>query len=67
MLEMNVGNFSERQNKTSDTDRIERYFFTARVSQVIMNTMRRSFEQRSDLQVAKCLQMYCPVSIMSPA
>ena len=54
-LEMNVGGFSEHQNKTSDTDRYERYFFTACVSQVNVNTMKRIFEQRSELQVAKCL------------
>ena len=30
-------------------------FFTARVTQDKVNTMKRSFEQRSDLQVAKCL------------
>ena len=54
-LEMNVGGFSEHQNKTSDTDRYKRYFFTARVSQVNLNSMKRIFEQRSELQVAKCL------------
>ena len=52
---MNVGGFSEHQNKTSDTDRYRRYFFTARVSQVNINTMKRIFEQWSGLQVAKCL------------
>ena len=52
---MNVGSFSEHQNKTSDTDRYKRYFFTARVSQVNVNTMNRIFEQLSELQVAKCL------------
>ena len=52
---MDVGGFSEHQNKTSDTDRCEGYFFTARVSQVNVNTMKRIFEQRSELQVAKCL------------
>ena len=55
MLEMNVGGFSEHQNKTSDTDRYNRYFFTAPISQVNVNTMKRIFEQWSDLQVAKCL------------
>ena len=54
-LEMNVGSFSEHQNKTSDIDRYKRYFFNARVSQVNVNTMKRIFEQRSELQVAKCL------------
>ena len=54
-LEMNVGSFSEHQNKTGDTDRYKWYFFTARVSQVKVNTMKRIFEQRSELQVAKCL------------
>ena len=52
---MDVGGFSEHQNKTSDTDRCEGYFFTACVSQVNVNTMKRIFEQRSELQVAKCL------------
>ena len=52
---MNVGSFSEHQNKTSDTDRYEEYFFTTRASQVNVNTMKRVFEQRSELQVAKCL------------
>ena len=54
-LEMIVGSFSEHQNKTSDTDRYKGYFFTARVSQVNVNTMKRVFEQRSELQVAKFL------------
>ena len=52
---MNVRGFSEHQNKTSDTDRYKKSFFTARVFQVNVNTMKRSFEQRSKLQVAKCL------------
>ena len=51
---MNVGGFSERQNKTSDTNRYKRYFFTARVSQVNVKTTKRIFEQRSELQVDKC-------------
>ena len=54
-LEMNVGGFSEHQNKTSDTDRYKGYFFAARVSQVNVNTLKRNFEQRSKMQVAKCL------------
>ena len=52
---MNVGSFSEHQNKTSDTDRCKGYFFTASVWQVNVNTMKRIFEKRSELQVAKCL------------
>ena len=52
---MNVGGFSEHQNKTSDTDRYKRYFFAACVSQVNVNTVKRIFEQRSDLQAAKSL------------
>ena len=51
---MNVGGFSEHQNKTSDTNRYKGYFFTAHVSQVNVNTMERIFEERSELQVAKC-------------
>ena len=54
-LAMNVGGFPEHQNKTSETDRYKGYFFTARVSQVNVNTMEGTFEQRSELQVAKCL------------
>ena len=52
---MNVGGFFEHQNKTSDGDRYKGYFFTARVSQVNVNTMKKNFEQRSELEVAKCL------------
>ena len=52
---MNVGGFSEHQNKTSDTDRYKRYSFTARVTQVNVNIMKKTFEQRSELQVANCL------------
>ena len=54
-LEMNVGGFSDYQNKMSDTDGYNGYFFTARVSQVNVNAMKKNFEQRSELQVAKCL------------
>ena len=54
-LEMNVGGFCEHQNKTSDTDRYKGYFFTARVSQINVNTVKRILEQRSELQVAKSL------------
>ena len=52
---MNIGGFSEHQNKTSDTNRYKGYFFTARVFQANLKTMERIFEQRSELQVAKCL------------
>ena len=55
---MNVGGFSEHQNITSDTDRYKRYFFTVPSSQVNVNTMKRIFEQRSELQVAKCLTVH---------
>ena len=54
-LEMNIGSFSEHQNKTSDTNRYKRYFFTTRVSQVNVNTMKRLSQHRSGLQVAKRL------------
>ena len=52
---MNIGSFSEHQNQTSDTDRYKRFFSTTRVSQVNVNTMKKIFEQRSELQVAKYL------------
>ena len=54
-LEMEVGGSLEHQNKTSHTNRCKRCFFTARISQVNVNTMKTVFEQRSELQVAKCL------------
>ena len=54
-LEKNVGSFSVHQNKTIDTDRYKRYFFTDRASQVNVNTMKKFFEQRSEMQVAKGL------------
>ena len=56
-IEMNVGGFYKRQNKTSDTNRYRGYFFTAFVSQVKVNTMKTIFEQRSELQVAKWLRV----------
>ena len=52
---MNVGDFSEHQNKTSDTDRYKGYSFTTRVSQVKVNTMKKITEQRSQLQLANGL------------
>ena len=60
---MNVGGFCEHQNKTSNTNRYKGYFFTARVSQVNVNTMKSIFEQRSELQVAKCLIVHILSSI----
>ena len=52
---MNVESFLAHQNKTSDTNRYKGYFLAARVSQFKVNTMKIIFEQRSELQVAKCL------------
>ena len=54
-LEIEVGGFSKHQNKTSDTDRYKRYYLTAGVSQVNVNTMTRTFEPLSELQVAEWL------------
>ena len=54
-LKMDVGGFSKHQKKAIDNDRYKKYFFTARVSQVNVNTMKRLFEQQSELQIAKCL------------
>ena len=54
-LEMIVGDFSEHQNNTSETNRNKSYFFTALMSQVHVNTMKRSSEQQSELQVGKRL------------
>ena len=52
---MNVGSFFKHENRTSDTDRWKGFFFTARVPQANVITMERNVEQRSELQVAKCL------------
>ena len=49
---MNLGGFSEHQNKTSDTDRYKVYFFTSRVSEVNVIIKKCFFEQRSELKVA---------------
>ena len=54
-LEMNGGEFSKHQKKTSDINRYKRYVFTAGVSQVNSNTMNRIVEQWSELQVTKVL------------
>ena len=52
-LESNVGGFFKHQNV--DADRNKRCFFTAHVSQVNVNTMRKNFEEWSELQVAEHL------------
>ena len=52
-------NIKTRRVITTDT---RDTFFTARVSQVNVNTMKRIFEQRSELQVAKCLIVLIPSS-----
>ena len=49
VLEMNVGHLFKHQNKASDTDRNEGYFFTRCVSQINVYTMKRVFEQMSKL------------------
>ena len=51
---MNVGGFFKHQNKTSDTNRCKGYRFTARVSQVNVNSVNGFSEQLSELKVAKC-------------
>ena len=59
-----VGGFSKHQNKTSDTDRNESYFF----HRSNLNTRKTSCEKRSELLVKKVSYfMYCPVVIRSPA
>ena len=55
---MNVGGFSEHQNKTSDTGRYNGSFSTARLSQVNVNTMKTVFEQRSELSVTEALLVH---------
>ena len=57
-LEMNIGAFSKHQSKMSDTDRYKEYFITTRVTQTKVNTIKRIFEQWSELQVAKCLMVH---------
>ena len=49
----------------SRTNRYKGYVFTARVSQVIVNTMKK--KQLSELQFAKCLIVQVlPVVVISP-
>ena len=52
---MNVGGFSEHQDRRSDTNGYEGCFFTARISQVNMKTTKKISKQRFELQIAKCL------------
>ena len=53
---MNVGRFLNIKTKrTSDTDSYKGYFSSARVFQINIKTMERTFELRSELQVAKSL------------
>ena len=54
-LEMKVVGSIEHQDKTSDTERYKGFFFTARVSEVNVNTRKRIFEQRSELYFTKGL------------
>ena len=54
---MNVGGFFKHQKMLSDTDRYKGDFFIARVSEVKKKTMKRIFEQRSELQLAECLMV----------
>ena len=49
VIKMSVEGFPKHQNKTSDTNRYEEYFFSARICQVNVNAMKRLFEQRSEL------------------
>ena len=46
-----------KTNRVIPTD-TKGIFFTTRVSRVNVNTMKRIFEQRSELQVAKCLKVH---------
>ena len=55
---MNGGSFSEHQIGRINIDRYNGYFLTGRVFQVNVNTMERIFEQRSELQVAKCFTVH---------
>ena len=43
LLEVNVGAFSKHQNTTTDTYRYKGHFFTNRVSQVNVDTMKKLF------------------------
>ena len=52
---MNVGSFSKQQNQTIDTDCYNRFLFTTCVSEFILNTMKRFFEQRCDFHFTKGL------------
>ena len=54
-LEMTVRGFFKHQKIRSDTDGYDGYFSNARVFQVKVNTMKRIFQQWSELQVAEWL------------
>ena len=61
MLERNVGGFYNYGIKTRDANEYKKYFSTARVSQVIVKTMKKIFQQWSELYVfeAPTVQLVC--------
>ena len=57
-----------KEKRVIPREKRQKSFFTACVSHVNVNTMKRFFEQWSELQVAKGLIVhYCPLFIRSPA
>ena len=63
-LKMSIGGFSKHQNKTSELDRYEKSFFTARISLVNVNTIKKFFEQWSELKVTKGVIVHVVSTIM---
>ena len=57
-LQMNVGNFSKLENKSSYSHRDKRHLLTRRVSQINVHVLKRIFQQSSKLTSAICLKIH---------
>ena len=55
LIEMDVGNFSKRENKSSWSHRDKGNLLTRRASQNKVYAVKRVFQQSSKLKIAKCL------------
>ena len=67
LIQMNVGNFSKHENKSSYSHRDKGSLLTRRVSQISVYAVNIVFQQSSKLKIAQSLIVHdCPVVNMSP-
>ena len=55
LIQMNVGNFSKHENKSSYSHRDKGNLLTRRVSQINVYAVKRVFQQSSKLKIAESL------------